>query len=108
MKKELYLTGVSAVSMFFMPESPYYLITKGKDKEAAKALQWLRGSENVNDELEDFKREVREQKQIGSVSYIKLLSDGVYLRPFLIVMALMFFQQFSGINAVLFYLKVNF
>ena len=91
-----------------MPESPYYLITKGKDEEASKALQWLRGTENISDDLEDLKREAREQKDIGSVSYVKLLSDGVYVRPFLIVMALMFFQQFSGINAVLFYLKVGF
>ena len=92
--------------MFFMPESPYYLITKGKDEEALKALQWLRGSENVKDELEEFKREFRDQKQLGNISYVDLLTDGVYLRPFLIVMALMFFQQFSGINAVFFYLKV--
>ena len=91
--------------MFFMPESPYYSITKGKDAEALKSLQWLRGSENVQEEVEEFKREYREQKSLGSLSYVKLVTDAVYLRPFLIVMALMFFQQFSGINAVLFYLK---
>ena len=93
--------------MFFMPESPYYLVAKGKDDAALKSLQWLRGSENAKDVLEDVKREYREQKLIGSVSYVNLLTDAVYLRPFLIVMALMFFQQFSGINAVFFYLKVS-
>ena len=100
--------GVSAVAMFFMPESPYYLITKGKDAEALKSLQWLRDSENVNEALEELKRECRDQKSQGNLSYVKLLTDAVYLRPFLIVMALMFFQQFSGINAVLFNLKVRF
>ena len=93
--------------MFFMPESPYYLVAKGKDAQALKSLQWLRGSENAKDVLEEVKREFREQKLIGSVSYVNLLTDSVYLRPFLIVMALMFFQQFSGINAVFFYLKVS-
>ena len=99
--------GVSAVAMFFMPESPYYLITKGKDAEALKTLQWLRDSENVNDALEELKSECKDQKSLGNLSYVKLLTDAVYLRPFLIVMALMFFQQFSGINAVLFNLKVR-
>ena len=94
--------------MFFMPESPYYLITKGKDAEALKSLQWLRDSENVNEALEELKRECRDQKSQGNLSYVNLLTDAVYLRPFLIVMALMFFQQFSGINAVLFNLKVRF
>ena len=93
--------------MFFMPESPYYLVAKGKDAQALKSLQWLRGSENAKDVLEEIKREFSEQKLIGSVSYVNLLTDAVYLRPFLIVMALMFFQQFSGINAVFFYLKVS-
>ena len=93
--------------MFFMPESPYYLVANGKDTQALKCLQWLRGSENANDLLEEVEREFREQKLIGSVSYANLLTDSVYLRPFLIVMALMFFQQFSGINAVFFYLKVS-
>ena len=93
--------------MFFMPESPYYLVAKGKNDQALKSLQWLRGSENAKDVLEEVKREFREQKLIGSVSYVNLFTDSVYLRPFLIVMALMFFQQFSGINAVFFYLKVS-
>ena len=31
---------LSAAAMFFMPESPYYLIGKGKEEEALKSLQW--------------------------------------------------------------------
>ena len=93
--------------MFFMPESPYYLVAKGKDAQALKCLQWLRGSENAKNVLEEVKREFSEQKLIGSVSYVNLLTDAVYLRPFLIVMALMFFQQFSGMNAVTFYMQVS-
>ena len=93
--------------MFFMPESPYYLVAKGKNAQALKSLQWLRGSENAKDVLEEVKREFREQRLIGSVSYVNLLTDSVYLRPFLIVMALMFSQQFSGMNAVTFYMQVS-
>ena len=89
-----------------MPETPYYLITKNKEEEALKSLQWLRGTENVKDEIEDLKRAYKEQISLGKVSYSSLLTNYVYLKPFLIMSALMFIQQFSGVNAVMFYLKV--
>ena len=72
-----------------------------------KALTWLRGTSDVKEELEDIKRAFRQQQAIGNVSYIKLFADKVYLLPFLIMIALMFFQQCAGVNAVLFYLKVS-
>ena len=42
----------------------------------------------------------------GGMSHIslrELLTRPVYRRPFLIAMGLMFFQQFNGINAIVFY-----
>lgn len=89
--------------MFFMPESPYFLLLKGKDAEAAKALQWLRGKDHdIGTELEEIKDSQRQQESIGSVSPLEILTKGVYLKPTLVMLGLMFFQQFSGINAVLF------
>lgn len=88
-----------------MPDSPYFLISKGKEGEALKALQWLRGTTEVKGELEELKRSHRAQLLLGDVSYLDLVKKQVYLKPFLIMIALMFFQQWSGINAVLFYLK---
>ena len=37
------------------------------------------------------------------ISLRELLTRPVYRRPFLIAMGLMFFQQFNGINAIVFY-----
>jgi hypothetical protein len=34
-----------SVVMFFMPETPYYLITKGKVEQAEKSMSWLRGKQ---------------------------------------------------------------
>ena len=67
-----------------MPETPYYLITKNKEDEALKSLQWLRGTENVKAEIEDLKRAYKEQILLGKVSYLDLLTNPVYLKPFLI------------------------
>ena len=97
--------AASAGAMFFMPESPYYLISKENEAKALASLQWLRGTKNVSGEMDELKRAYREQASLGNLGYKKLFTDGVYLRPFLIMIALMFFQQFAGINAVLFYLK---
>jgi hypothetical protein len=36
-----------AVLMYFMPESPFYLVSQGKVKEAEKSLQFLRRSDEV-------------------------------------------------------------
>ncbi|CAG7825446.1 unnamed protein product, partial [Allacma fusca] len=36
---------ILAIGMFFMPDTPRYLLMKGKDQEARKALKWLRGAE---------------------------------------------------------------
>ena len=66
--------------MFFMPETPYYLITKNKEQEAKKSLQWLRGIENVNNELDELKRAYSEQKKLGKVSYMSLITKKVYLK----------------------------
>jgi hypothetical protein len=43
-----------AVSFVFFPESPYYLLAKGRRDEATKALQWLRGQSRaeVQEELD--------------------------------------------------------
>ncbi len=91
--------------MFMMPESPYYLVTKGKEQEARKALQWLRGKQyDIDDEYSEMVETHQRQQEIGTISLKDFCTKGVYLKPGLIMIALMFFQQYSGINAVLFYL----
>ena len=68
----------------------------------------LRGTPNVKDELEDLKQSYLKEANTEVVSFKKLLTDRVYLEPFVIMLILMFLQQFSGINAVLFNLQVSY
>jgi facilitated trehalose transporter len=92
--------------MFFMPETPYYLVSKNRENDAFRSLIWLRGSTaDVNSELESLKKSYKEQKECPEFSYSKLFTERVYLKPFIVVLALMFTQQFSGVNAVFFNLK---
>ena len=61
---------ILAVMMFFMPESPYYLLLKGREEDARKALQWLRGKDyDIDQEMEEMKK-TQEVVTIMSNHYI--------------------------------------
>jgi len=93
-----------AVAMFFMPESPVYLVSKGRNKEAEKSLQWLRGPNyDVAKEVADLQEENEKRNQIGSVTLKEIATNAAYLKPLAVVVILMLLQQFSGINVVIFY-----
>ena len=46
--------------------------------------------------------------QVGTISLKTLLMEQRYLKPFVIAMTLMLLQQFSGVNAVMFYTQTIF
>ena len=98
-----------AGAMIFMPESPYYLLFRGKEDESRKSLQWLRGKHyDIDRDMLVMRATLQEQQDIGSISFKEFLTVGIYIKPGLIMLALMFFQQYSGINAVLFNLNYIF
>ena len=103
---------INAVAMLFMPDSPVHLLSKDDNNGARQALIRLRGQEcpYINQELEKMKANLQAARAAvdKSVSYTDLFTMSVYLKPFVIEMGLMFFQQFSGINAVIFYLQYIF
>ncbi|XP_022834741.1 facilitated trehalose transporter Tret1 isoform X2 [Spodoptera litura] len=93
---------IFGVVFFFMPESPNFLVVKGKNDEAREALIRLRGSAyDVDYELNSLKARAEENKR-NQVSYIAALKKKTALKALLICYALMVFQQLSGINAVIF------
>jgi SP family facilitated glucose transporter-like MFS transporter 8 len=70
--------------------------------KAAKSLQWLRGNLfNVEAELAQIKSRVIEDKT-QQLNLRDFLRPWAY-KPILIGIAVMVFQQFSGLNAALFY-----
>ncbi|XP_023935471.1 facilitated trehalose transporter Tret1 isoform X2 [Bicyclus anynana] len=93
-----------AVSFFFMPESPTYHLLKDRTEDAAQCLMTIRGRsrQGVAEELATMKADV-----LASMEKKATLRDvfrGSNFKAFYISCALVFFQQFSGINAVLFYM----
>ena len=78
----------------------HFRVFAGKEKKAEKALQWLRGSGvDVRAELQQIKN-----THVASTKQTAKLKDLLgYAKPLFISLGLMLFQQFSGINAVIFY-----
>lgn len=89
----------------FMPETPAYLISKGKKEEAAKSLKWLRGSQyDYSGELAELQTQ-HEENSKNKVSIGSAILRKASIKAIFISLSLMFFQQMSGINAVIFYTK---
>ena len=64
-----------------LPESPRFLIEKGKKDEAKKILRKIRGSENVTDELQEIEADINRQKEQSSLSLLIGL-DKIFKRIF--------------------------
>ncbi|XP_073170611.1 solute carrier family 2, facilitated glucose transporter member 8 isoform X3 [Lepidochelys kempii] len=93
------------VFMSFMPETPRFLLNQKKHSEAMAALQFLRGSK-VDHEWECRQIETSAEEQHG-LRIAEFKNPAIY-KPFLIGVALMFFQQVTGINAIMFYAETIF
>lgn len=96
---------IFGIIFMFMPETPTYLISKGKKEAAAKSLKWLRGSQyDYSGELADLQAQHETEKN-NKVSIFTALGRRSTKRALFISLGLMFFQQMSGINAVIFFTK---
>lgn len=91
------------LAMWFIPESPRWLIMRGNEWEGEVALKWLRGRgpQQLDREIDQIKREIaiRKRERIS----ITLLLDPEVIKPFAICMMMMFFLQMSGFNVMVFY-----
>ncbi|KAL8174796.1 UNVERIFIED_CONTAM: Solute carrier 2 (Facilitated glucose transporter) member 8 [Gekko kuhli] len=91
--------------MAFMPETPRFLLRQHKRSEAIAALQFLRGP-LVDHEWECSEIEANTDEQ-QKLAIAEFKNPAIY-KPFLIGITMMFFQQVSGINAIMFYAETIF
>lgn len=90
---------VLGIGMFFLPESPRWLVEHGRIEEARTVLSRSRDRDSFDDEIERIE-ETSEQESQGGLS--DLLEP--WVRPALVVgVVLAVLQQVSGINTIIYY-----
>lgn len=96
-----YMLGVLAIPsaiyfilLFFIPESPRYLIKVGKEEEAGIIFR--------KTGIKHIEREIKDVKSSLVVKQERLFSH-LYTKPITIAFLVAMFNQFSGINAILYF-----
>ncbi|KAF1779266.1 Major facilitator superfamily domain [Phytophthora cactorum] len=85
-----------------LTESPRWLLTKNRPKEAADILRRLRGSNDVYEEIDSI-CSASDNESGANTGIWDVLKDRSIRFPLVAAVVLQVAQQFSGINAVMFY-----
>jgi sugar porter (SP) family MFS transporter len=86
------------LGMFFLPESPRWLVRQHLPDNAKKVLRQLRGTDDVNDEIHDIQKSLN----MRQTSFREIFSP--WVMPVLLLGAMMgLIQQVTGINTIIYY-----
>ncbi|OMO70341.1 Sugar/inositol transporter [Corchorus capsularis] len=105
------IAGLPALLQFFLmmslPESPRWLFRKGREEEAKAILRKIYPAHEVEQEIQDLREsieaEIREEGSSEKINIIKLLKTKTVRRGLTAGVGLQVFQQFVGINTVMYY-----
>ncbi len=86
------------IGLFFVPESPRWLMGRSMEDQARAVLEKVRESGDVSAEL----AEIKEDLSLQEGGWRELLNVSLR-RPLIIGIGLAIFQQFTGINTVIYY-----
>ncbi|KAI9256905.1 general substrate transporter [Sporodiniella umbellata] len=99
--------AVLFVGVFFLPFSPRWLINKGRNEEALAVLARLHSNHDLTAphviaEYEDIIAQVEHERAVSVSSYLELFKGSV-LRRMVLGILIQIFQQFTGINSIMYY-----
>lgn len=86
------------ILLFFVPESPRWLVKENRSEEALKILNKINRTEEIHQILEEIKETVNEEKG----SFLDLFKPGIR-KAMVVGCVLAFFSQVTGINAIIYY-----
>jgi len=101
------IPGIALIILLcFLPKSPRWLCSKDRDEEAVEVLAKLNAASTsdavVQEELKAIQEDVAATRAAGSSSFGELFSSVVRRRTF-ITFLMQLFQQWTGINVIMYY-----
>lgn len=108
----LVFSTILLVGMLFMPESPRYLMHKGRDLEAYAVWKRIRGFADIEakDEFLGMRQavtaEIAEQEATKKFAWMDFFTEGRARRAIVYANIMVFLGQFTGVNAVMYYMGV--
>ncbi|QUE32158.1 sugar porter family MFS transporter [Francisella philomiragia] len=87
------------VGCFFLPKSPRWLLSRGRDQEAHKVLTKLRAAHEIDAEIAETKKVLNTDH--GSV--VESLAKKYFWKILIVGVIIQMFQQLVGINMMIYY-----
>jgi MFS family permease len=103
--------GFMLIGLFFLKESPRWLVKEGRYDEATASLAYMRNEEitdpDIVKEIAEIRAAIEEELAVTEgVQWKECLTPGNRVR-FITAFCIMFWQQFSGTNSIGYYAYVN-
>jgi sugar porter (SP) family MFS transporter len=108
---QLFFPMIQMIIAFFGPESPRYLIDKGRDAEAIKFFTKYHAFGDsthpvIAYEMAEIAATIEEEKQQKLSSWLKFFSSRAMIHRFCLCFAVPLFQQLSGNSLISYYLTI--
>lgn len=97
---------VSIILLFWIPDSPHYLVRLGRIEEAEISVARYNPSANPKSEVEILEDLSRESRSLTFKDRLREVNKPQNRRALMISIVLYFFMQTSGINTVIYYLEI--
>jgi MFS transporter, SP family, galactose:H+ symporter len=89
------------IGMFFLPETPRWLISKGRYEEGAKVLRKIEDPDLIDSSLNKLKQEIATDD--GNKSSAKQVFTPFLKYPLIIAVGIMILAEFTGIDTIVYY-----